>query len=154
MIQPLRTVHRRVAAALALALPAILLLGLGARRPASPKLARMAAVPPALRLLRASVLQWESRTIAADLYADRNRPGDFYAVLTPFTPIDEPDLLVYWSQTIGQGNVLPAEALLLGEFVPGKPLLLPPEIQPSSNLILYSLAHQTVVGHARLEKLP
>ena len=33
MIQPLRVVHRRAFVALALVLPAILLIGLGARRP-------------------------------------------------------------------------------------------------------------------------
>ena len=54
MIQPLRVVHRRAFVALALVLPAILLIGLGARRPRLGPSAHATDVPDTGNMVRES----------------------------------------------------------------------------------------------------
>jgi len=154
MIQPLRAVHRRASLALAVVLPAVLLIGLGARRPPPEPLLRSPALPASLHLITESAGSWQRHAIQTTIYGDLNPPNDFYVVLRPTQSINEPDLLVYWSDALSDENHLPEGALLLGAFDPDRALILPREIQPGSHLILYSLAHQAMVDHATLEKLP
>jgi len=154
MIQPLRAAHRRAVITLAVVLPAVLLIGLGARRPPPEPLLRSPALPASLHLITESAGSWQRHAIQTTIYGDLNPPNDFYVVLRPTQSINEPDLLVYWSDALPRENHLPEGARLLGAFDPGRTLLLPREIQPGTHLILYSLAHQSVVDSTMLEKLP
>jgi hypothetical protein len=153
MIQPLRAVHRRAFVALALVLPAILLIGLGARRPRLGPSAHVTDVPDAGSMVRASSTLWQKHSIQSRFYSKPDRPLDTYVVLLPGEGLNEPDLLLYWATNARQGNVLPEDAQLLGAFSTGKAFLLPLNGKGAGQLVLFSPAHQVVFDTARVEKL-
>ena len=152
MIQPLRVVHRRAFVALALVLPAILLIGLGARRPGLDPRARPIDAPDTGKIVRESSNLWQKHSIQSRFYRNPDGALDTYVVLLPAEELNEPDLLLYWANNAPQGNVLPADAQLVGAFTTGKAFLL--EEKRAGHLVLFSLAHQTVFDTARVEKLP
>ena len=154
MIQPLRAVHRRSFVALALVLPAILLIGLGARRPRLGPSAQGTDVPDTRNMVRESSTLWQKHSIQSRFYDKPDRPLDTYVVLLPAQELNEPDLLLYWATNEPQGNVLPGEAQLVGAFATGKTFLLPLNGTRTDHLVLFSPAHQTVFDIARVEKLP
>ena len=154
MIQPLRAVHRRTFVALTLVLPAILLIGLGARRPRLGPSAHGTDVPDTGNMVRESSTLWQKHSIQSRFYRKPDRPLDTYVVLLPAEELNEPDLLLYWATSVPQGNILPGEARLVGAFTAGKAFLLPLNEKPARYLVLFSPAHQTVFDIARVEKLP
>ena len=154
MIQPLRAVHRRAFVALALVLPAILLIGLGARRPRLGPSIHATDVPDTWNLLRESSSLWQKHSIQSKFYNKPERPLDTYVVLLPAQELSEPDLLLYWATNAPQGNVLPGNAQVVGAFTTGKASLLLLNERRAGHLVLFSPAHQTVVDYARVEKLP
>jgi hypothetical protein len=154
MIQPLRVVHRRAFVALALVLPAILLIGLGARRPRPGPSAHTTDVQGTGNMLRESSTLWQKHSIQTRFYSEPDRPLDTYVVLSSAEELNEPDLLLYWATNAPQGNVLPAEARLVGAFTKSKVFLLPLNEKGAGHLVLFSPAHQTVFDTARVEKLP
>jgi hypothetical protein len=154
MIQPLRTVHRRAFVALALVLPAILVIGLGARRPHLLPNANATAVPAGAEKVMESSNLWKKHAIRSTIYAQPQRPLDRYVVLHPAQDLNEPDLLLYWTAEAPAGNVLPGEAQLAGVFAPDKAFLLPSSEKGAGHLVLFSPAHQGVFDTAALEKLP
>jgi hypothetical protein len=154
MIQPLRVVHRRAFAALGLVLPAILLIGLEARRP---HLGPSAHVPDVLdtgSMVRELSNLWQKHSIRSRFYSRPDRPLDTYVVLLPAQEWNEPDLLLYWATNTAQENVLPGGAQLMGTFRTGKAFLLPVNRTGAGHLVLFSPAHQAVFDTARVEKLP
>jgi hypothetical protein len=153
MIQPLRTVHRRAFLGLALVLPAILLVGLGARHPRQRLSVPAAQLPNSAHLLRKSDTLWQKHTIQSDFYNDSNHPGDVFVVLHTTHEAIEPDLLLYWSTDPPQGDSVPAHARLLGAFIAGKVFTLPMSLGRTGYLVLFSLPHQTVFDSARVETL-
>jgi hypothetical protein len=154
MIQPLRTVHRRAFVTLALVLPAILLAGIGARHPGTSLTGRSPELPATAYLVRESNGLWTQHSIATKFYGSSDSPKDIYIVLRPMQPLNEPDLLFYWSTNAPQGKSLPSESLLLAPYTADEAFPLPLEKVRAGNLILFSLAHQTVFDSARVEKLP
>ena len=70
--------------------------------------------------------------------------------LEPPDDLSAPDLLVYWSAELSDVNQLPSQAVLLGTLENSKRLQFL-KINPKGFLILYSLAHQSVVDTASLE---
>jgi hypothetical protein len=154
MIQPLRAVHRAASVALAFVIPATLIVGLVSRRPSMVRRTPAASLPASLRLLRPSVARWQKLPLETSLYGDLNRPNDFSVVLRPSSAINEPALLIYWTKSQVDAAQLPADAQLLGPFAPGRVMKLPPQFEPGSRLIAYSLGHQVVVDWATLESLP
>ena len=76
MIQPLRVVHRRAFVALALVLPAILLIGLGARRPRLGPGAHATDVPDTGNMVRESSNLWQKHSIQSTFYSKPDRPQD------------------------------------------------------------------------------
>jgi len=154
MIQPLRTVHRRAFAALALILPAILLVGIGARHPGTSLTERSPELPATAYLVRESKGLWSQHSIDTKFYGRADSPKDIYVVLRPMQPLNEPDLLLYWSTNTPQGNSLPNESLLVAPYSADEGFALPLEKERAGNLILFSMAHQTVFDSARVEKLP
>jgi hypothetical protein len=154
MIQPLRVVHRRAFATLALMLPAIMLIGLGARHSQSSPPARTADVPAAAYVVRESSNLWQRHSIHSKFYSRSDGPQDTYLVLQPAQSLNEPDLLLYWNTNPPQGNVLSGEAQLLGAFSTGKVFHLPLDEKRAGYLVLFSPAHQIVFDTAAVEKLP
>ena len=154
MIQPLRAVHCRAFVALALVLPAILFIGLGARRPRLGPSAHATDVQDTENMVRESSTLWQKHSIQSKFYRKPDRPLDTYVVLSPAEELNEPDLLLYWATNSPQGNVLPGEAQLVSAFTTGKAFLLPLNQKRAGYLVLFSQAHQTVFDSARVEKLP
>ena len=154
MIQPLRAVHRRAFVALALVLPAILLIGLGARRPSLNTGTNATDAADTGNTVRESSTLWQKHSIQSRFYRKPDRPLDTYVVLQPAQELNGPDLLLYWATDAPQGNVLPGDAQLLGAFSTGRAFLLPLNEKGASHLVLFSPAHQTVFDTAAVEKLP
>jgi hypothetical protein len=154
MIQPLRSVHRRAFVTLAVVLPAILLAGIEARHPGTSLTERSPALPATAYLVRESNALWTQHSIATKFYGRSDSPRDIYVVLRPMQPLNEPDLLLYWSANTPQGNSLPSASILIAPYAADEAFALPLEKEGAGNLILYSLAHQTVFDWARVEKLP
>lgn len=154
MIQPLRTAHRRVFVTLALVLPAILVAGLSARHRVSPAVAPSKQIPASAQALRGSSSLWRTHVIRTEFYADASSPETLYVVLQPAHDLVEPDLLLYWAASQPSGDALPAEAKLLGAFGESKTFPLPRNAAQGGYLVLYSLAHQSVIDTTAVEKLP
>jgi hypothetical protein len=154
MIQPLRTIHRRAFVGLAVVLPAIFLVGLGARHPRQRLSAPAAQLPDSARSLRKSDTLWQKQRIQSEFYSDSNHPGYIYVVFSTVVPQEpiEPDLLLYWSTDQPQGDSVPAQAQLLGAFVAGKVFSLPLN-ERAGYLFLFSLPHHTIFDAARVERL-
>lgn len=149
MIQPLRSAHRRAWFALAVVLPALLVVGLMARRPrliADSRINDSEALVP----IRQSDHLWAKHTIHSAFLRRASDPTKVQVVLEPLDDLSVPDLLVYWSAEMSGNDNLPANAVLLGTFKKSSPLLLR-ESDRKGFLILYSLAHQSIVDAASLE---
>ena len=154
MIQPLRTVHRRTFVTLTLVLPAILLIGLGARHSRSGPTARATDVPVGAYVVRESSNLWQKHSIHSKFYSRSDGSQDIYLVLQSAEGLNEPDLLLYWDANAPQRNILSGEAQLLGAFSAGKVFRLPSNEKRAGYLVLFSPAHQTVLDTAAVEKLP
>lgn len=154
MIQPLRTMHRRAFVLLAVVLPAILLVGIEGRRPGTGPTGHSPELPANAYLVRESNGLWTQHPIATKFYGRSDRPKDIYVVLRPTQALNEPDLLLYWARNTPQGNSLPSESLLVAPYTADQAFALPLEKERAGNLILFSLAHQTVFDSARVETLP
>ena len=154
MIQPLRTVHRRAFVALAVVLPAILFAGIETRHPGTSVTRSAPVLPTTAYLLRESTGLWTQHSIDMKFYGSSRSPKEIYVVLRPMQPLNEPDLLLYWATNAPQGNSLPSESLLVAPYTADEAFALPLDKERAGNLILFSLAHQSVFDSARVEKLP
>src|SRR5271166_5538270 len=125
MIQPLRTVHRRTFLVLAFILPAILVAGLRARPPHVRPAFRVSDLPAGAYMVRESGGLWRKHAIHSMFYSMPDRPQDIYVALQPSQELNEPDMLLYWTTSAPQGNNLPGNAQLVGEYAAGKAFLLP-----------------------------
>jgi hypothetical protein len=149
MIQPLRAAHRRAWYALAFVLPGVLVVGLTGRRPlrgAVSKTHNFAVQQP----IRQSDHLWKRHGILSVFLLDTTDPTMVQVVLEPLDDLSAPDPLIYWSRELPGSDWLPTNAVLLGAFEDDKPLRLP-ESNTNGFLILYSLAHQSIVDTASLE---
>lgn len=154
MNQSLRTVHRRTVLALAFMLPAILVIGLRARPPRVEPRGHAPEVPFDAYLVRESSGLWRKHALQSKFYSMTDRPQDIYVALQPTQELNEPDLLLYWTNSAPQDGALPGDAQLVGAYTAGKALLLPLNEKRSGYLVLFSLAHQMVFDTATVEKLP
>ena len=154
MIQPLRTVHRRAFVVLALVLPAILLVGLGARRSRPQLESDNSGVPASARLLMKADTLWRKHRIQTNFHRGADNAHDFYVVLRPEQTLNEPDLLLYETTSEPKQNTLPPDARLLGSFASGKIFSLHIDAERPTHLVLYSGARGEVVDVARVGKLP
>jgi hypothetical protein len=152
MTQPLRSVHRRAFVGLTVVLPAILLVGLAARRRPRPS-AIAAQMPGVAQLVMKSDSLWKKHAIQSQFYRDPSK-HDIYVVLLPARALNDPDVLLYWAANLPQGGSLPTDAQLVGSFAAGKAFVLPSSAEPGGHLVLFSLAHQALVDTATVEKLP
>jgi hypothetical protein len=97
---------------------------------------------------------WQTHAIQTAFYADSNTPENLYVTLQPAQDLGEPDLLLYLATSQPSGNSLPAGAKLLGAFATDKTFTFPRDLARGGHLVLYSLAHQSVIDTAAVEKLP
>jgi hypothetical protein len=138
--------------ALALALPTVLAVGLMVRRPlprADSKTYNSEARQPILK----SDHLWTKHAIHSVFLTDTSDPTTVQVVLEPLDDLSVPDPLVYWSPEFsGSSDRLPTNAVLLGAFENGKPLRLR-KSNAKGFLILYSLAHQSIVDAGSLESV-
>src|SRR5689334_7809592 len=92
MNQPLRSVHRRTFVALALVLPAILWIGLGARRSRSGPATAATRIPGSANVVREWSASWQKHSIRSTFYRKTDRPPELYVVLQPAQEFNEPEL--------------------------------------------------------------
>jgi len=154
MIQPLRTAHRRMFVALAFLLPAIMMAGLSSRHQIVWNAQRANQTSPSEKPIKSADGLWRTHAIQTEFFESGSESGRLSVSLKPAQELSEPDLLVYWSASAPAGDSLPADARLLGAYSPGKALALPAEAAPGGRLTLYSLARQSVVDTATVERLP
>ena len=150
MIQPLRTAHRRVFIVLAVLLPAIIVGGLTARN------AITASTSPGVLQDVAGIdsasATWEKNSCVTKFYWDAAHEIKVRISLNPVRELHDPDLLLYWVTNAGAVPDDLSNAVLLGPFLAGKEYSIPPK-RVAGYLILYSLAHRTIVDRAKVKVL-
>ena len=153
MIQPLRAVHRRAFAVLAIALPAVFWAGIRAREAPLRQSSVTVAMPSHMYLLRQSDRLWGKHSIQSMFYGDSTNGEEIDVLFVPPQEMNDPDLLLYWT-----GDLRPAADIsrwtLLGAFTPQRVFTLPLDARRGGHLALYSLAHQEFIDSALVEKLP
>jgi hypothetical protein len=154
MIQPLRTVHRGAFIALAFVLPAVLVAGLGARRPRVPSRVQGIELPGSAYLVKTSDALWQRHSIEMNFYRASNSPGEILVALRPRQALNNPDLLLYWSIDQPTDASLPSSSQLLGSLTATKVFTLPLNTGGGGYLVLFSLPHQNLFDYARVGKLP
>ncbi len=150
MILPLRRRHRRMVAVIGILLPVAFVAGVAARKP-------MPTTAPSVALLSPRQTFSQSGWNRSDLFTNvavrvhllHDAANTNRIALQISTPKDfvKADLLVYWlpAESILKDNI-PDDAVLLGAFVSGQPLPMPPTVtEKSGRLILYSLADHEIV---------
>ncbi len=133
MIQPLRRYHRFSFYTLGVLLPVLFAAGLVARRPLV--IAEPASDRIHLTMSNGTAIVTDSRELWG-------------------SSVDDPDVLVYWTEEEPELDSLPVNAQLLGSLQTGRSgeLRLPHGDRNRGHLILYSLAYQKPVAKARVPK--
>jgi len=155
MIRGLRHNHRIIFVVLALAAPALFLVGLSRRQ----KIPTMPTHPPALaidlpvqgRPVLDSDQLWPGHAVTIRLFGNTKR---MVLELVPEMDYGKPDLLVYWNE--GDEDGLHEDASLLGSLSgrASRRFLLPARAaQVSGRLILYSLGHAETVDQVALPSM-
>ncbi len=152
MIRPLRVRHRLIWTGLAVALPALYVLGLAARQPVP---GGPIPVPLGDESPAAPAAAWHTREIASGrVLAMAVSPGAGArpAVLWLHQVEDwrRPDILVYWSETPLAPQDDLADAILLGALDGPRPRSLNLPSRRGGHLTLYSLAHRERIGSVAL----
>lgn len=150
MIRELRGRHRLMITLLAVVTPVLFVAALAGRTPmptgglpsalAASTLANLVPIGAEWTLLMNPPIRGRYLALPGDSIPTAIR-------LTPDGPGGEPDLLLYWAETVGDSVALPPEARLLGPLDARQPVSLP---RPEGYLILYSLAHRERLAVARL----
>jgi len=135
--------------ALVLVLPTVLVVGLMARRPL-PRTGSKTDNAEVQQPIRQSDRLWTKHAIHSVFLRDTSHPTTVQVALEPLDDLSAPDLLVYWSPRLSGSDKLVSDAVLLGPFTKGTSLQLR-ESDTQGFLILYSVAHQSVVDTASLE---
>lgn len=151
MIAPLRQRHRMWITGLTLLVPTVCTLALWSRPPA-PAGSGGDTSPVALPVATgARVVE----TLQGFRTAVRGESGGARLEVEALKPLRHPDLLLYFASAVGS-ETLPADAHLLGSVAhrQRRSFPLPTAAAQGGHLVLYSLAHQTVVASSTLEALP
>ena len=159
MIRNLRDRHRSIFSVLALALPVAFVAALF-MRPAPPP-AQPITISPAdpissfTQCIFAEGNLWPQLAITVRVFADAMPPAQLALELEPASALPVPEVLVYWKAgaAAGEGGEL-RDAFLLGALAGEQPRRwsLPRQAtQGDGQLLLYSLAHQTLLGRAPLK---
>jgi hypothetical protein len=151
MIQPLRSAHRRTWLALAPVLPMVLIVGLMAKRPLSRSDSKINNSEAGQAIWQSDDL-WTKHKIHSAVLRDTSDPTSVQIVLESPGDLSVPDVLVYWAPQLPGSDSLPTNAVLLGVLENSRPLHLR-DSNPKGFLILYSLAHHSIVDAAPLESV-
>jgi len=154
MIQPFRSAHRHTFLALAVLLPAVIVLGLYSRPPQANRGTGWPQIPVSARSCATPPSKWRAHSIRTEFYCTPAQAGGIYVVLTPADALPEPDLLLYWSASQPAGERLPPDARLAGPLITGRAIALPQVPNQQGYLLLISLPNGRVVDVAPMEKLP
>lgn len=140
MIAPLRKRHRVMISVLAFVVPAVCALALWSR----PRL--NVGETPGTVLPQAVVGAEDLEVLPGFRTAVHGEPGSARLEIEPLSALRQPDLLVYFT-TATPADSLPDDAHLLGAVAHQQPrsFALPAAAAEGGYLVLYSLAHQTVV---------
>ena len=152
MIQPLRTAHRWVFIVLAALLPAIIAGGLTARHLNPTSASTSPGVLQNVAGLDSAFATWEKNTCFAKFYWDGANKIKVRIFWSPARESHDPDLLLYWAANAGAAPDDVSNATLLGPFHAGEAFSIPPK-QVAGYLILYSLAHRTIIDRAKVKVL-
>ena len=153
MIQPLRTAHRRGFIVLAVLLPAIIAGGLTARRHNAMPASTSPGVLQNVAGIDSASATWEKNSCVTKFYWDAAHEIKVRISFNPARELHDPDLLLYWATNAGAVPDELSNAALLGPFHAGEAYSIPPK-QVAGYLILYSLAHRTIVDRAKVKVLP
>jgi len=154
MIQPLRSAHRHAFIALAVLLPAVIVLGLYSRPPQASRGSGWTEIPDSARPCTPSPPIWRTHSIQTEFYCAPAGADGIYVVLTPAEALQEPDLLLYWSASEPSGERLPPDARLAGPLITGRAISLPQTPSQKGYLLLFSLPNGRVMDVAPVEKVP
>ena len=145
MILPLRRRHRRMFAVIGVLLPVAFVAGVAARKP----------IPTASPSGQETLLnQWErldlftNTTVHVQLLRKASNTNRTAILMSAPKDFVKADLLVYWlpANSTLKDNI-PDNAILLGAFVSGRPLPMPPALAGKpGTLALYSLADHEIVS--------
>lgn len=138
MIQPYRTLHRRVFLVLLVFLPAVLAAGLHYRRR---PLGITAPESKHFMAGRETAGHWQTEKVRIRLLRSSDEHAR-WVQLIPDHPLRVPDVLVYWSAQFPDKDVLPTDARLIGPLDPAAHYRLP---VASGYLVLYSLPVHRIV---------
>ncbi len=114
---------------------------------------RSLAIPQAAARLRSVSAVWGQNTLTTEFYSDTAHQVRVRLLPNPVRELHDPDLLLYWATNAGAVPDDLSNAVLLGPFLAGKEYSIPPK-QVAGYLILYSLAHRTIVDRAKVEVRP
>ena len=151
MILPLRRRHCRVFAAVGILLPVAFVAGVAARKPIPTTAPSDALLSPRQTFSQSGWNRSDLFTnvaVQVQLLHDAVNTNRIALQISPPKDFVKADLLVYWlpAESILKDNI-PDDAVLLGAFVSGQPLPMPPTVaEKSGRLILYSLADHEIVG--------
>ena len=151
MVLPLRRRHRRMFTVIGILLPVAFVSGVAARKPIPTTGPLDAPLSPRQTFSQSGWNRGDLFTnVAVRVQLLHDTANTNRIALQISTPKDfvKADLLVYWlpAESILKGNI-PDDAVLLGAFVSGQPLPMPPTVtEKSGRLILYSLADHEVVS--------
>jgi hypothetical protein len=139
VIQPYRTLHRRVFLVLTVLLPAVLVGGLHFRhRP----LRATAPEDKQFAVVSETTGHWQKEKVRIRLLRTSGEPAT-WVQLSPAHPLPVPDVLVYWSSQLPDKNVLPADARFIGPLDPAVHYRLPQA--SGGHIVLYSLPLHRIV---------
>ena len=96
---------------------------------------------------------WEKNSCVTKFYWDAAHEIKVRISLNPVRELHDPDLLLYWVTNAGAVPDDLSNAALLGPFHAREAYSIPPK-QVAGYLILYSLAHRTIVDRAQVKVLP
>jgi len=154
MIRSHRRRHLRIFAILAVMLPLVLVAAIAVKRRA-PMVDRVPQVlnAPSLNTWTAVVgtdTEWVDWHLHTRLLASDSLWSRLAVELTLTEALTEPDVAVYWTARTGAAlETLPHDAVLVGTIgkIGAQRLPLPPlASKTAGSLVLYSVAHRTVLG--------
>ena len=154
MILSLRRRHRRMFAVISVLLPVAFVVGIAARKPISTT--TLSNVVPSADATF-SIIQWERHDLftnaALRVQLLRDASNTNHTAIQMSAPKDfvKADLLVYWlpAESTHKDNI-PDDAVLLGAFVSGQLLPVPPALTvKTGSLVLYSLADHEIIASSK-----
>jgi len=151
MILPLRRRHRRMFAVIGILLPVAFVAGVAARKPMPTAAPSDAILSPRQTFSQSGWNRSDLFTnvaVRVQLLQDAENTNRIALQISLPKNFVKADLLVYWlhAESILKDNI-PDDAVLVGAFVSGQPLPMPPTVaQKSGRLILYSLADHEILS--------